>query len=149
MSKQRQQERKRKKREERARRKTALLREKIRRANASADALPTTGKSTLLDKTAKLLGFLYDAHPTKAGQWIHCVFYQIGPQEFAIALGELAAGETPEPEAMRPNLGDEMPAELIIPHVERKVEGADFATFKKAMSEAYPHVDIEWYDEQN
>ena len=104
-----------------------------------------TGKSTLLNKTGRLVGFGYDKHPTKPGWGVNFVFYWIKPDEWVLCLGEFRG--KPEPEAMRPHLGEMVSGREFAPYATRGLQGMDYVTFKAFLNESYPHVKFEWWTE--
>ena len=104
------------------------------------------GKSTLLNKTGKLVGFGYDKHPTRPNWNVCYVFYWIKPDEWVLCLGEFKG--KPRPEELRPTLGEDIPGREFAPYATRGLQGMNYATFKTVLNESYPHVTFEWWEEK-
>ena len=100
-------------------------------------------RSTLSNKTGKLVGFGFDKHPEKNGWWIHLVFYWIRPAQWVICMGDV---KNPDPDAMRPNLGDLVPGELFAAYAQRNIDGlTDLEQFKEIITDSFPHIKFEWW----
>jgi hypothetical protein len=108
------------------------------------DEIGTTGRSTLFNKTGKLVGFGFIDHPEKRGWKLHIVFYWVKPAKWVICMADC---KVPRPEVMRTELGSLVPGEIFSQWAIRCVDGATYAQFKEMVDESFP-MKTEWWIEK-
>ena len=106
----------------------------------------TTGKSTLLHQTGKMVGSGFARHPQKPGWSMNVVVYKTDDQ-WVICLAELEGGG--DPEAQRANLGSLVPGSLFAPYAARGI-GAEMPyeelrrILDKSLPLSLPGIDLLW-----
>jgi hypothetical protein len=100
------------------------------------------GKSTLIGKTATLVGFGFAPHPLQLNCYIESVVYQLANDEFVLCLAQ-GEGEG-NPVEQRKGLGQKVPGVLFAPFAERHINGIDFLKLQEIMAQGMPEMKFEW-----
>lgn len=102
------------------------------------------GKSTLLKKTGKLMGFGYGQHPLKADWYMNVVIYRTDT-DYVLCISELPKSQA-DPAALRKNLGTDVPGAAFAPYAARAIDVRfPFAQLKETLKEL--NANIEWFKE--
>jgi hypothetical protein len=122
--------------------------EQIAEADLAAAAMPTIGKSTLIGKRAKSIGFTFSMNPLRPPGWFLqvCIYRLLGPTDaFVLTVSEgRGTGDVARAKAGLGNVAD---GAAIAPFAVRQFAGASLADVRKVLAETWPGQ-WHWFQEE-